>query len=74
MDVHSCVKLYNISDLHNFLLLYLDYTAFAIYDKLSQKVKPDETKTKNIQLNVFALDSFCAYDTFAVRRGCRASL
>ena len=60
-------KLKKISDLHNFIPLYLDGAAFAIYDQLSDKDKDDAAKIEAALTSAFAQDSFGAYDVFRQR-------
>ena len=60
-------KLKNIADLHNFVPLYLNGAAFAIYDHLSDADKKDAEKIENALLLAFAQDAFGAYDSFRKR-------
>lgn len=61
------VKLKGIKELHNFLPLYLEGAAFAVYDQLSDKDKEDGTKIEEALLSAFAEDQFSAYDNFRQR-------
>lgn len=60
-------RLKKITALHEFLPLYLEGAAFAIYDQLSDKDKEDGSQIEKALLSAFAQDNFGAYDTFRQR-------
>ena len=60
-------KLKKVDALHEFLPLFLEGAAFAIYDQLTDKDKEDGVKIEEALLNAFAQDNFGAYDSFRRR-------
>lgn len=60
-------KLQNIDDLAIVLPLFLDGSAFAVYEQLSDSDKENVYKIEQALLTAFSVDRFQAYEEFRVR-------
>jgi hypothetical protein len=65
--VKMVATLKNITELHKFLPLYLDGSAFAVFDQLSETDKESADIIEKTLLSAFAQDQFGAYDSFRQR-------
>ena len=65
--VKLVVKLKKAGDLANFIPLYLEGSAFEVYDQMDEDDKGDAAKIEETLLNAFAQSSFGAYETFRQR-------
>ena len=61
-------KLQKITELENFLPLFLVGDAFAVYDALADGVKTKYDDLKDHLLKAFSLNSFAAFDRLVLRR------
>lgn len=60
-------KLKKITELHNFIPLYLEGSAFAVYDQLTDGQKESGDNIEKALLSAFGQDQFGAYDNFRQR-------
>ena len=60
-------KLKKITALHEFLPLYLEGSAFAVYDHLSTEAKADADKIQTALRSAFPCDRYKAYNLFCSR-------
>ena len=65
--VELVAKIKNIKDVKALIPLYLDGTAFAVYEQLSDEEKDDAEKIKEALTEAFGQSKFSAYDSFRQR-------
>ena len=57
-------KLKKVADLATFLPLYLEGSAFEVYDQMAERDKEAATEIEKTLLQAFALSTFKAYEEF----------
>lgn len=60
-------KLQKVEDLKTFVPLFLNGSAFALYEQLSEDVKGDYAKLKKELLTAFSINIYCAYSQLRER-------
>ena len=68
--VKLVAKIKKVNDLENFIPLYLEGAAFAVYDQMSDGEKEKGDSIEKVLLEAFAQKAFSAYDSFRQRSWC----
>lgn len=56
-------RLHKIDNIAALIPLYLEGTAFTVFDRLDERLKRDEVVMKKVLWNILGQNNFVAYDT-----------